>query len=246
MITRKRDWLGVGARVLLCAFVACCACDDDDGNGESASGAMLRGTVTQFDVPPASPAAGVTGGAQVEGVRVAIGDKDTQTDANGDFVLDDIPVGDQVVEFSKDQTAGIYTLSGVVAGGIYVLDDVQYSGGMVSTAHTGIWEGFGGSDDPGGHGQIALTIDLEANGNILSGTASIGAPDSSTWSLSGTEDGTAVNGSMSVVFTLSECASGGTFTGAFDADTLSATFIEVDPPAGCGPPETGSFRVVKQ
>jgi hypothetical protein len=117
---------------------------------------------------------------------------------------------------------------------------------MVSTAHTGTWVGTGGSDDPGSQGQIALTIVLQANGNVLSGTASIGAPDNTTWSLSGIEDGTGVTGSMSVVSTESECAAGGDFTGAFDADTLSATFIEVDPPAGCGPPETGSFRVVKQ
>jgi hypothetical protein len=51
---------------------------------------------------------------------------------------------------------------------------------------------------------------------------------------------------MTVVSTGSLCASGVTFAGTFAADTLSGTFVEVNPPAGCGPPENGIFRVVKQ
>ncbi len=87
---------------------------------------------------------------------------------------------------------------------------------------------------------------LEQNGNSLTGTASVGSPDDSAWHISGTETGHSVDGSLMLVSSNSPCATGVTFEGTFVADTLSGTFIEVDPPAGCGTPEPGIFRVVKQ
>jgi hypothetical protein len=64
--------------------------------------------------------------------------------------------------------------------------------------------------------------------------------------MSGTETGKKVDGAMTLVSSNSTCAAGATFTGTFVADTLSGTFVEVNPPAGCGSPESGTFRVVKQ
>ena len=64
--------------------------------------------------------------------------------------------------------------------------------------------------------------------------------------LSGTETGKTVDGEMTLVSSNSTCAAGATFTGTFVADTLNGTFVEVKPPAGCGSPESGTFRVVKE
>ena len=247
METQKRSGKRDSAVVVLCSLLILYGCGDDGtGPGEEQTGAMLQGTVTVFDAPASAVGLARLGSVVTPGVLVSIGTKETETDASGDFALYDIPLGSQIVRLSKDGAVGTYTLVGIVSGATFTLDQIQYSGGQVSTAHTGTWVGTGGSTDPGSQGQIALTMILEANGNSLTGTASIGSPDNSVWSISGKETGTSVDGAMTVVSTDSPCASGGTFVGTFSADTLNATFVEVDPPAGCGPPENGIFRVVKQ
>jgi len=245
MEMQKRGKKCDGALVVLCSLLVLFGCGDD-GTGPGQTGATLQGTVTVFDA--AAPAVGLArvGSVATPGVLVSIGTKETETDANGDFALFDIPLDSQIVAFSKDGAVGRYTMIGIVTGATFTLDQIQFSGGQVSTAHTGTWVGTGGSTDPGSQGQIALTMILEANGNSLTGTASIGSPDNSVWSISGKETGTSVDGEMTVVSTDSSCASGGTFVGTFSADTLTGTFIEVNPPAGCGTPESGIFRVVKQ
>ncbi len=248
---RKRD----SALVILCSLLLLYGCGDDGtGTDEEQTGATLQGTVTVFDATSSAVLFAGMGSAQVPGVRVSIGTKETETDANGDFVIRDIPLGDRVVSFSQEDAvgfsqstaAGTYFLTGIVAGATFTLDQVQVNGALVSTAHTGTWVGTGGSTDPGSQGQIALTMILEENGNSLTGTASVGSPDNSVWSVSGKETGTAVDGELTVVSSNSSCASGVSFEGTFSADTLSGTFVEVNPPAGCGSPESGTFRVVKQ
>lgn len=233
-----------GAFSVLLALVIGSGCGgDDNGPEEDQTGTTLEGTVTAFQ-------AQVVGGgfalASTEGVTVAIGSKSTQTDASGDFILRDFGIGTQNVVFSRDQSSGTYVLAEIDRGDSFLLDLIQYSGGQISTQHTGTWVGTGGSTDPGSQGQIALTMIIAQNGNSIAGTASIGEPDNTSWNITGTETGHSVDGAMTVTSTNSECASGGTFTGTFVADTLSGTFIEVNPPAGCGPPEPGIFRVVKQ
>jgi hypothetical protein len=222
---------------------------DDNGTGpdeEDPTGATLQGTVTVFDASVSAVGPGRHRPLLTPGVLVSIGTLETESDTSGAFVLHDIPLGDQVVSFSKEGAVGNYTLSGIVRGATFNLDQIQYRSGEVSTAHTGTWVGTGGSTGPGGQGQIALTMILAANGNSLTGTASIGSPDNTIWSISGTENGTSVDGELTVVSTNSACAAGADFTGVFSDDTLSGTFVEVNPPAGCGPPESGTFRVVKQ
>lgn len=222
------------------------ACGSDDTGPEDETGATLLGTVTMFE-------AQVVGGgfalAATEGVTVAIGSKSTETDANGDFVLDNIPLGNLQVQFSKDQLLGLYSLFDVESGETFMLDEVQYSNGQISTKHTGTWVGTGGSSDPSSAGQIALTMILQANGNSLTGTASVVPPDASVWDVEGSETGQTVSGEFKLVTSNSECASDGEFDGVFDADTLRGTFVEVhtaDQDALCGPVENGTFRVVKQ
>ena len=225
------------------AFLVCIGCGDDNGPEDEQTGTTLQGTVTVFQAQM------VNGGfelAATEGVVVSIGSRSTETDANGSFTLRDFAVGTQNVLFSRDGGSGTYVLSEIERGDSFLLDQVEVSGGQVSTQHTGTWIGTGGSTDPGSQGQVALTMIISQNGNALTGTASIGEPDNTSWNISGTETGHSVDGILTVTSTNSQCAADGDFEGTFVADTLSGTFIEVDPPAGCGTPEPGIFRVVKQ
>jgi hypothetical protein len=231
-------------RCVTLAFLVCFGCGgDDNGPDDEQTGTSLQGTVTSFQ-------AQVVGGgfalASTEGVTVAIGSKSTQTDANGNYLLRDFGVGTQNILFSRDGGSGTYVLTGIERGDAFLLNEVRVSGGNVSSQHTGTWVGTGGSTDPSSQGQVALTMIIAQNGNSLTGTASIPAPDNTSWNITGTETGNTVSGNFTVTSTNSECAAEADFQGAFVADTLSGTFIEVDPPAGCGVPESGIFRVVKQ
>jgi hypothetical protein len=232
-------------------LLICGACGGDDGGPEdSQTGTVLQGTVTSFQAQVIGSGFGL---AWTEGVTVAIGSKSTQTDANGNFTLREFGIDTQNVIFSRDGGSGIYVLSGIDRGDSFLMDQIQINGGQVSTQHTGTWIGTGGSSDPSSQGQVALTMLISQNGNSLTGTASIGEPDNTSWHISGTENGHSVDdGEMTVTSTNSDCASGVEFSGTFVADTLSGTFTEVhtadhpDPAAECGDPETGTFRVVKQ
>lgn len=242
--------------VLLLVGLMASGCGDGSTDVEEGSGATLRGTVVLFQPLNASvPAAGSVGSvraptpplpASTDGVEVRVGGNATTTDAGGGFTLRDLPLGDQAVRFTKDGSTGTYSLEGIEANESFVLDGIVVSGAEVATEHTGTWVGTGGSTDPGSQGQIALTMVIQASGNAITGTAFVPPPDSTTWSFSGTEDGTGVEVTFSVLATKSECAAGGELLGVFSADTLSGTFVEVNPPAGCGSPENGIFRVVKQ
>lgn len=227
------------------------ACGDDGARvGVDPTGATLRGTVTSFETQSGSTAIRVAAGPAATsgtgGVTVVCGERSTQTDAGGAFMLTNLPVGDHVVTFSRDGAAGLYSLDGITHGETFVLNDIQYSNGQVSTAHTGRWVGTGGSSGPSSAGQIGLTLIIRENGNAISGSATVEGPDGSRWSMSGTENGTSVEGVFALVSSNSSCAAGASFDGTFAGDTLSGTFVEVNPPAGCGSPESGTFRVVRQ
>ena len=236
------------APALLLAALAGLACgDDDNGPDDEQTGTVLQGTVVEFQAQV------VSGGfalAATEGVRVAIGSKSTETDANGDFTLRDFAVGNQSVDFLRDGGGGSLVLTQVEPGDEY---DFLFSinGGTVSTQHTGTWVGEGGSDEGPA---VTITMIIAQNGNQLSGTASIPLPDNTSWNISGTENGHTVNeGTFTVTTTNSFCASDGEFTGTFTADTLVATFDEVRGPdwtaeqeEECGDPESGGFTLIKQ
>jgi len=219
--------------------------DDDNGPDDEQTGTVLQGTVVEFQAQV------VPGGfalAATEGVTVAIGSKSTQTDANGDFTVRDFPVGTQSVQFSRDGGSGTYTLRDIERGDAFLLNLISVSAGNVSSQHTGTWVGTGGSSDSTSQGQVALTMIIAQNGNDLTGTASIGAPDNTSWNITGTETGhTLDDAHLSVTSTNSTCAAGAELLDAtFVGDTLSGTFIEEDVPQDCGLPESGFFRVVKQ
>ena len=243
METRPPRFTIACSLVVLTSCLVWSACGDDVA-GPEGTGATLHGTVTTFEAQV------IPGGfalAGIGGVAVAIGSNSTETDANGDFTLRDMPLGNQNVIFSRDGTSGVYVLNGIDRGESFTIDQIQLIGGEITSAHTGTWVGTGGSTDPSSDGQIALTMILEKNGNSLTGTAGVvGVRDTTLWSISGSETGHSVDGSLTVVSTNSECGSDGAFQGTFVADTLSGTFVEVNPPAGCGSPENGTFRVVKQ
>lgn len=228
------------------ALFLCFGCGGDDtGPDDEQTGTVLQGTVTAFQAQI------VPGGfelAATEGVTVAIGSKSTQTDANGDFTLRDFGVGTQSVLFSRDGGSGTYVLTGIDPGDAILLNEVVVNAGNVSSQHTGTWVGTGGSTDPSSQGQVALTMIIAQNGNDLTGTASIGAPDNTSWNITGTETGHTLDDThLSVTSTNSTCAAGAELLDAtFVGDTLSGTFIEEDVPQDCGLPESGFFRVVKQ
>lgn len=243
METQKACRIRCRALTFPLALLVVFGCGDDNGPDDEQTGTTLQGTVTAFQ---AQIVAGGFALAATEGVLVSIGSKSTETDANGGFTLRDFGVGTQNVLFSRDGGSGTYVLSEIERGDIFLLDQIQYSGGQITTQHTGTWVGTGGSTEPGSQGQVALTMIISQNGNALTGTASIGEPDNTSWNISGTETGHAVDGVLTVTSTNSQCAAAADIEGTFVADTLSGTFIEVDPPAGCGTPEPGIFRVVKQ
>jgi hypothetical protein len=214
-------------------FSACS--DGGTGTEEDKTGAVLMGQVVRL------------GGSDETGnIKIAIGKKSTRTKGDGTFSITDIPVGANRVTFSGSGITGPYDLTGIELGTVVTLEETQVAPGQVTTKHTGTWVGTAGSTDPGSQGQFTFTMIIEASGNAITGTGQLAPPDSSTWEIEGKETGTTVSGEMKLLFSYSECATGGEFTGAFVGDTLSGTFIEVSPPEGCGTPESGTFKVVKQ
>ena len=230
--------------------------DGGTGPEEVQTGATLQGQVillsaqANHDGGPIFVGSGgssaLAGFAPISDVKVTIGGRSTRTDGNGSFILPNIPLGDQMVVFSGSGITSGYSLDGIVQDETYLLNEVQLGPGSVKTEHTGTWVGTGGSSEAGSQGQIAFTVVIEVNGNSLSGTGQVGSPDNTIWSMTGKETGLSVEGELVLVSSNSTCATGATYTGTFLADTLSADFVEVNPPAGCGVPESGTFTVVKQ
>lgn len=236
MVTSRKGLEAAASSFLFLGILSLWGCGSDGtGPDEELTGASLLGQVVLLG-----------SSAQTGGVNVSIGNKKTKTSGDGSFSLNHIPLGNQMVTFSGSGNSGSYSLSGVESGSTFFLNDVQVGGGQVKTEHTGTWVGTAGSTEPGSQGQIAFTLTIQANGNALTGSASVPAPDNSIWAMSGKETGTSVDGEMVLVSSASGCATGATFTGTFVADTLSGDFVEVSPPVGCGTPESGTFRVVKQ
>lgn len=230
---------------ILC-LALCAGCGDDAaGPDDARTGSSLQGTVVAFETGQTAIAHPPLATLGIPGVTVSVGTRSAVTDAAGNFSLADIAVGDQTVTFSRDAATGTYLMRDIEPGETFFLDQVQYSGGQIMTKHTGTWVGTADSHDPQSVSLIAVELVLNASGNSLTGTAAA-EPETSLWTMAGTETGFTVDGTLSLVISESGCSADMTFEGTFVADTLSGTFLEVDPPAGCGPAETGTFRVVKQ
>jgi hypothetical protein len=261
--SKRREFCRRTAALAVAVVLATGCGDDGTGSEGDRTGATLLGNLIQFggaaDLEMPTPALASEDGLDVflepiSDVKVQVGNKSTRTGGNGSFTLNDIPVGDQVVTFSGSGIAADYSLNGIEEGSTFLLDEIQVNGSQVQTKHTGTWVGTGGSSassDPGTQGQIAFTLIIDQNGNKLSGTGTLGPPDNSVWTMDGTENGMTVVGTMELVSSESPCATGGSFTGTFQADTLSADFVEIHPAGGlpgiCGTEvHSGTFRVVKQ
>ena len=245
--TDRGHWWATAAVASVFLWAGC----GGDGTGveEEQTGVTLQGQVVQVGDQASADVIGSMAQesfAPVSDVTVTVGGKSTETDQNGNFSLPDVPLEDFTAVFSGSGITGAYNWTGHDENTVLQMNGVQVNNGQVTTEHTGTWVGTAGSSDPGSQGQIAFTLIIAANGNALSGTGSVAPPDNSIWSMSGIETGTTVVGEMTLVSSNSSCATGATFTGAFSADTLSGTFTEVNPPAGCGSPESGTFTVVKQ
>jgi hypothetical protein len=245
-------WIPTGVhpwcRVLLLGtclpLIAACG-DDDSGPDDEQTGASLQGTVIAFEAGQAAVVPARIAAVGTPGVRVSIGSKSVETSIAGNFIISDIAIGDQEVTFSKDDASGIYLLSDIEPGEAFLLDQVQYSGGQVMTKHTGTWVGTADSNDPDSQALIDVELVIGGSGNSITGTANA-SPETGTWTLDGTETGFDMEGTLTLVVSESACSADMWIEGTFLADTLTGTFTEVNPPAGCGPVESGPFRLVKQ
>jgi hypothetical protein len=206
----------------------------------------------------------VDSGATLEGnvistvdIKVSIGEQTVTTDEQGNFKIENIPVGDNVVRFESVPTGELTIQADEDINAEYrlivkepetiILRDIEINGEEVVTEHTGTWTGTAGSNDPGSDGQLAFTMYILANGNLISGTGVLlGGTDNSVWEVEGTETGVEITGEFHLISSNSSCATGGTFDGTFSGVTIYADFIEVDPPDGCGDPESGSFTLEKE
>jgi hypothetical protein len=240
MKTRPTSWALLLAMAVL-------GCGDDDGAGPpiEETGATLRGRLVQFESVAGAALPGLFA-APVSDVTVAVGGISTSTDGSGNFTLTNLPLGDRTVVFAGSGISAAYTLTGIEEDAVFELWSIQVNGSSVKTEHTGTWVGTAGSNDPGSAGQIAFTLTIAANGNALTGTGTVAPPDASVWNMTGTENGRTVTGVMKLVSSNSSCAGDASFTGTFSGNTLAGDFVELAPPAGCGPPESGTFQVVKQ
>jgi hypothetical protein len=239
--------------LVLALSIAICSCGSDGSDttaDKSEQGAVLKGNVASV----------TTASMEVEdvgGLAVSIGELTTTTDQQGNFQIDNIPTGDHVVIFENVPAANLTAQAEADVSAEYslvvkepetiTLRDIEINGDEVVTEHTGTWSGTAGSDDPSSDGQLAFTMYIVANGNSITGTGRLlGGSDNSVWDVTGIETGTEISGEFNLVSSDSECATGGTFEGTFSGNTISATFVEVNPPAGCGDPEQGSFYLEKE
>jgi hypothetical protein len=238
-------------------FLVILSCGGGDSNtslsDSDATGATLQGNVISFSNASLQVAAAAENGDSIAGIEVSIGELTVLTDEQGEFYVEDVPIGDQVIRFND---MADYFAKDIKKSETLTLRNMQIDGEEIVTEHTGTWTGTGGSTDPSSQGAIELTMIIEKNGNSITGTITGGEPDYSLWEIEGTENGSTIeNGVVTLVSSISDCATGGTFEGTFSGNTLSGTFDEVfsesDPlPPECiennENPEHGTFSLEKQ
>ncbi len=244
------DWKETGGVLVLALCLTISSCGSDDSDVEN-SGATLQGNIVSVTDAAFQP-------VNVSDVTVSIGGLSVNPDVLGNFQINNIPTGDQVVRFENISTGNLavaaetgpspeYRLAGIEMSEAFILRDIGINNTQVVTEHTGTWTGTAGSTDPGSQGQIAFTMEIESNENTFSGTGSLGGPDNSNWSVAGTETGAQISGVFTLVSSDSECARDASFTGNFSRNTITGTFDEIkpDPDDGCGPAESGAFTLDK-
>ncbi len=233
------------AAILLLSSVA--ACGGSSGGGGGGTGATLTGTVASFtaslDVEKKSFFARLKdlilpqADAAVAGVTVSIGSLSTTSGADGSFTLSDIPTGNQTVVFAEGGSSANYALEGVAENETFTLSTVQVDGTVITTEHTGTWEGTIYSSDIAM--TLPLTMTIGANTNAFTGQANNNMGD--VWDLVGTENGTSVSGRATVVE--GPCVGDyGDFTGTFNGDMLSGTYTS---PGGVCNPSDGTWELTK-
>jgi len=234
-------------------FLSCGGGDSNTSLSDSdATGATLQGNVISISNASLQVAAAVENGDSIAGIEVSIGELTVLTDEQGEFYVEDVPIGDQVIRFND---MADYLAKNIKRSETLTLRNMQIDGEEIVTEHTGTWTGTGGSTDSNSQGAIELTMIIEKNGNPITGTIIGGEPDNSLWEIDGTEDGSTIDAVFTLVRSESTCATGGNFEGTFSGNTLSGTFDEVfsesDPlPPECTEnnenPEHGTFSLEKQ
>lgn len=228
-------------------FVGCGSDGGESGSGSVETGATLQGNIKSVTTTSIQI-------ADVGDITVSIGDLETTTDEEGNFMIENIPTGDQTIQLEGKGVSTFYDLIDIEEQETLVLRDLEIEDDEVITEHTGIWTGTAGSTELGSHGQLGFTMEIKPNSNGITGLACLleGAPDTSKWTLAGSDTGIKIKGAFLLEFSDSECARGGTFKGTFSRNTVSGSFKEVIPPdeeegktIECGKEEEGIFNLEK-
>lgn len=247
--------------ILIGVFFVFFSCGSDGGDSGSSSvetGAMLQGNIKSVTVTTMQI-------ADVGNITVSIGDLETTTDEDGNFMIENIPTRDQVIQFEGNGVSTFYDLIDIEEQETFVLRDIEINDDKVSTEYTGIWEGEGGSTNVGSHGdELGLIMEIRENSNGIGGTIKLmeGAPDKSTWIVDGsvswneTLGKNQINGTFWLDVSDSDCASDADFEGIFNEKKhIDGTFTEINVPPGCidededdppDGPEDGVFHLDKQ
>jgi hypothetical protein len=249
----SRIWRNWKTSKLFTVITVCFVLYNCGGDGSDSSsniietGATLQGNIKSVTTTSIQI-------ADVGDIKVSIGDLETTTDEEGNFMIENIPTGDQAIQFEGNGVSTFYDLIDIEEQETFVLRDLEIDDDVVVTEHTGIWTGTAGSTELGSHGQLGFTMEIKPNSNGITGLACLleGAPDTSKWTMVGSDTGTKIKGAFLLEFSDSECARGGTFKGTFSGNTVSGTFKEVIPPdeeeektIECGKEEEGIFNLEK-
>ncbi|MCD6361894.1 MAG: carboxypeptidase regulatory-like domain-containing protein [Armatimonadetes bacterium] len=90
-LTRCAGWTAIAVVAIAAIAVVGCGGSDGDGGGQTQNTGTITGTVVHGGT-----------GQPLGGINVAAGGVTTTTDANGNFTLRNVPVGQQVLTISAD------------------------------------------------------------------------------------------------------------------------------------------------
>jgi len=223
-------------------FLSCGSDGGESGSGSVETGATLQGNIKSVTTTSIQI-------ADVGDITVSIGDLENTTDEEGNFMIENIPIGDQTIQFEGNGVSTFYDLIDIEEQEAFVLRDLEINDDEVSTEYTGTWEGYGGSTKEGSHGDdLDLIMKIRTNSNEISGTIELkeGAPDKSIWRVDGNVSWNQIKRRNQIEGTFwlkkesdSGCASDAEFYGLFNGNTVDGTFTEINVPPGCIHDEDG-------
>ncbi|MEJ2095563.1 MAG: hypothetical protein P8Y38_00160 [Deltaproteobacteria bacterium] len=247
--------------IVVCfVFFSCGSNGGDSSSSRGETGATLQGNIKSVTVNTVQL-------ADAGDITVSIGDLKATTDEEGNFIIENIPTGDQVIQFSiptgdqvfqieEEEFSAFFDLFVLEEQEVIELRDLEINDEKVIAEYTGTWTGTGGSTEEGSHGDdlpLIMTLTIPPNSNGVDTEHSIikfgeGAPEEdapSTWEVEGSISWNPAEGKNQIVgnFWLvqsiphSECAADAHFSGLFERNSLDGDFTEFNVPEGCIDPD---------